>query len=181
MPATKAKPVSKSTEANLQRACTDILQLDGWRALRTDPVSDTAALPLIRKRIAAVCAEGHVSAWIVSKLLASVKGRGKGFGEEGMPDYLYIRYLNRAQVAYRSSIGTAFAVLKPPAAEVLYVEYKRPGGRVSPLQQTWHIAERQRGALTLVAGTDFEPTVNGFLDWYRKSGLARRDFSTTRA
>jgi len=166
--ATRTKPASKSTEAALQKACTDILQLDGWRALRTDPVSDTAALPLIRKRIAAVCAEGHVSAWIVSKLLASVKGRGKGFGEEGMADYLYIRYHYLAR-----------DLVNRPAAEVLYVEYKRPGGRVTPQQQMWHIAERQRGALTLIAGEDFEATVDGFLDWYRKSGLARRDFSNT--
>ena len=38
----------------------EYLQLDGWRPIRTDPVSDRA--------------------------------RGKGFGELGMPDYLFLRY-----------------------------------------------------------------------------------------
>src|SRR3974390_705182 len=48
------------SEEQIQETCTRLLELDGWRALRTDPCSDRA--------------------------------RGKGFGEVGMADYLYIRY-----------------------------------------------------------------------------------------
>src|ERR1035438_8174822 len=47
-------------EALIEAECTKLLEEDGWRALRTDPVSD--------------------------------KAKGKGFGEIGMADHLYIRY-----------------------------------------------------------------------------------------
>jgi len=85
----------------------------------------------------------------------SDRSRGKGFGERGQADTLCLRYGRQ------------------PAAEVLWIEWKRPGGRVHKHQIEWHGKERARGAMTVIAGVDFPPSVPGFIDWYRASGLAR--------
>ena len=121
-----------ATEAQIQEAIGDLLQLDGWRIVRTDPVSD--------------------------------RQRGKGFGEPGMADCLYIRY---GKTAFKES------------AEVMWIEHKktlRNGQPTKPKQHQldWHRAERARGALTLIAGEDFPASVDGFLAWYRASGLMNR-------
>lgn len=124
------------SEADLERTCSDLLAYDGWRPLKTDPVS--------RRE------------W------------GKGFGEKGMADHLYIRYTpDRAEGP-------------PQDAEVMWIEWKRPptkgraGGKLQPHQAKWIQAERERGALVFVAGQDFERTFDAFLQWYRQSGLRRR-------
>ena len=83
----------------------------------------------------------------------SDRGRGKGFGELGMADHLYIRYL--------------------PQPEILWIEFKRPGEKAKKHQTQWHIRERARGALTLIAGEDFPASVVGFREWYDTSGLRR--------
>lgn len=98
---------------------------------------------------------------------------GKGFGEPGMPDLLALRYWNRGDPAqgYRPRVeGKVY----DPLAEVLWIEFKRPGGRVSPKQAEWHRNERLRGALTVIMGQDCGASVDGFLAWYRKSGVMRR-------
>ncbi len=121
----------KIREADIQRTCTEFLQLDGWRALRTDPCSD--------------------------------RSRAKGFGEKGMADYLYIRY---------SAGGTPQSMKH--CAEVLWVEYKGPTGVPTRLQFAWHDSEREIGALTVIMGIDCDRSIEGFMEWYRKSGLQRR-------
>lgn len=97
--------------------------------------------------------------------------RGKGFGELGMADHLFIRYCSETP-------GDALA-------EVLWVEFKRPAGfqrgtwrsatKASQDQMAWHRAEKYCGARTAIAGPDFEPSYDGFVAWYRKSGLLRRE------
>jgi hypothetical protein len=130
-------PTDSPRESLIEAECTKILEEDGWRALRTDPVSD--------------------------------RSKGKGFGEVGMADHLYMRYLHAARI----KIPTGYAVLKAPACEVLWIEFKRPGKKAKKHQTEWHIKERARGALTLIAGEDFPATVAGFREWYRDSGLQR--------
>lgn len=124
---------TKTSEKDLEQACSGLLALDGWRSLKTDPVS--------RRE------------W------------GKGFGELGMADRLYIRY------GWHSTIPN-------PAlrhvAEVMWIEWKTTTGRAEQHQIAWHTAERARGALVLLAGVDFPATFDGFLGWYRVSGLMRR-------
>ncbi len=89
---------------------------------------------------------------------------GKGFGEPGMADRLFMRY------------GVT------PAAEVLWIEFKRirPGHKAptkpTPLQMQWHTHERALGAMTWIAGVDFEATIEGFIHHYNQSGLARIKF-----
>jgi hypothetical protein len=128
-------------EADIARTCSDLLQADGWRMLITDPVSD--------------------------------KSRGKGFGEKGMADRLYVRYCNSGNPNVKPW-GTSRAMYDP-LAEVLWIEWKRTiRGRATKAtahQKDWHLSERARGALTLIAGEDFPATIEGFRDWYAKSGL----------
>jgi hypothetical protein len=123
------------SESDLARACTDLLQLDGWRALKTDPVS--------RRE------------W------------GKGFGEKGMADYLYIRY--RYQTPGSTEIPSAHSW-----AEIMWIEWKTPRGTVAEKQHAWREKERARGAVALIAGIDFHASVEGFCRWYLQSGLQRK-------
>ncbi len=124
-------PVAGPLESVIEAECSKLLEEDGWRALRTDPVSD--------------------------------RSRGKGFGELGMADHLYIRYIGHEANASRFR----------SAASIMWVEFKRPGEKPQKHQTSWHIKERARGALTLIAGEDFPATVEGFREWYSNSGLMR--------
>jgi len=113
----------KISEADVQRTVKEFLELDGWRAIRTDPVSD--------------------------------RSRAKGFGELGMPDYLFIRYDP--------------SILDSCDAEVLWLEFKRRGQKATTHQQAWHSTEQARGALVLTVGD-----IDRFTEWYKASGLCRR-------
>lgn len=116
--------VPKLSEAQIERTCSDWMEAQGWRKLKTDPVS--------RKE------------W------------GKGFGEKGMADALYIRYRPKALTGLVC------------AAEILWCEWKSSTGRVKTHQLDWHRAERARGALTLIAGVDFEKSIEGFQMKYKE-------------
>lgn len=136
----KLAPQPNVLEALIQEEITRILSEDGWRALRTDPVSD--------------------------------RGRAKGFGEVGMADYLYLRYWNSADP--RGPVPGYKTRCYDPQGESLWIEFKRGrGGVLSKSQRSWHTKERSRGALTLIAGEDFPSSVEGFREFYRKSGLQR--------
>lgn len=142
-------------EKHIQQTCTAFLALDGWRPLRTDPVSD--------------------------------RSRGKGFGELGMADHLYIRYLHRESAfPHVQFLGRAHA-------ELMWVEWKRERGgtgkkalftraeKAKIHQRGWIAAERARGALVLLAGEDFPATIEGFCEFYAQSGLQRRKVSIPNA
>ncbi len=137
----RAPRVPKISEAHIQETCTQLLELDGWRALRTDPVS--------RRE------------W------------GKGFGEKGMVDYLYIRY---APVVRGGSQPVYCVDLQLPApfCELMWIEWKKRGGKSAQHQLDWQAREIARGALVLVAGRTFPASIEGFIAWYNQSGLARR-------
>ena len=102
----------------------------------------------------------------------SDRGRGKGFGELGMADRLYLRYRAWPKLVQGGSPS-------PDVAQVLWIEFKRIDGRgrttkASAHQLRWIEAERARGALVLLAGVDFPASIEGFLHYYRNSGLARK-------
>lgn len=97
----------------------------------------------------------------------SDRSKGKGFGEVGMADHLYIRYAPPvAEGDYHPCAGVR--------VDLIWIEFKRPGEKPKKHQTAWHAKERARGALTLIAGEDFPATVEGFRKWYAASGLARR-------
>ncbi len=142
----KTQTLPRLSERQLEKTCSDFLALDGWRSLKTDPVSD--------------------------------RSRGKGFGELGMADMLYIRY-------WTGCIDqTAHAPPYESWGQILWIEFKRqrPGRTIFTKaekakihQCAWIARECQRGALVLLAGVDFKPaTFEAFKAWYLASGLNRR-------
>lgn len=101
----------------------------------------------------------------------SDRERGKGFGEKGMADHLYIRY----------PICGNFTPSNQADAQVMWIEWKRMKGKnatkAAQHQREWIAAERARGALVLLAGEDFPATIEGFEQFYRASGLMRHNIS----
>jgi hypothetical protein len=92
--------------------------------------------------------------------------RGMGVQERGMADDLFIRYTIPWIDAAPVGNDTAFT-------ETMWVEWKARKGVHGDKQREWQAGERARGALVVVAKVDFPATIEGFQDWYRKSGLAR--------
>lgn len=131
------------SEATIQKTCSDFLALDGWRRIRTD-----------MKQL-----------------------RGMGVQEPGMADDLYIRYIPALMCSRCPTVSGGCSNCRS-AASVLWVEWKRMTSWDAPtkatkLQVAWHEAERARGALTLIAGIDFPASIEGFMEWYKGSGLSR--------
>lgn len=107
----------------------------------------------------------------------SNRERGKGFGELGMADRLYIRYRTPCETRdFLTDLPKNINQLC--TAQLIWIEWKRTRSGVATKatdhQWEWHTAERARGALTLIAGEDFPATIEGFAAWYKASGLQRR-------
>ena len=139
-----------------------------------------ATKPLLKEReIAKTCSDFlELDSWRPIKMEPiSRREWGKGTGEAGQPDYLYIRYRYRSVAVMGHRFGCPCChgpYTRMADVDVLWVEWKSPTGKPKPHQLAWHRAERARGALTLIAGVDFPATFEGFRDFYQKSGLARR-------
>lgn len=116
--------------------------------------------------------------WVCRKMEQNFSERKRKIvGEAGMPDRLCIRYLDKARIEFPTASGSlVVAVLKPPAAEVMWLELKSLKGKHAPHQKAWQAAEMARGALVLRAGIDFEASIEGFAKFYAASGLQRRKF-----
>lgn len=93
--------------------------------------------------------------------------RATGFGEPGMADHLYIRYGAHGRGC--KCFGKAGCV----GAQIVWIEWKRPKSEAKQHQLDWHAKERALGAVVLLAGIDFPPTVEGFKEYYRNSSLRR--------
>lgn len=95
----------------------------------------------------------------------------KSVGEPGMPDRLYMR----PTMKYPPSLPHSSMALY---TEVFWVEWKRLRGKsptkASQHQKDWHALARKQGALTYIAGEDFPATIEGFREFYKSSGLMRR-------
>lgn len=83
-------------------------------------------------------------------------------GEPGQPDYLYIRYNPVTYLQPMDSVNRT-------DADVMWIEFKKPGEEPEPKQLKWHAAERACGALVLVVDD-----IDAFRKWYEESGLKRR-------
>ena len=99
--------------------------------------------------------------------------RGLGVSEPGMADHQFIRY------GYFSPTAKKHFAIKP-LAEVLWVEFKKRGGKAEQHQKDWHARERNRGGLVWVLGEDFEASIESFCEYYAKSGLQRKRISIPR-
>jgi hypothetical protein len=148
------------TEAHVEQTITEFMEWDGWRAIRTHP------LPPIVQRLDAIMAKAPaplLAAWRVIRSYVANHTHKERFGEPAMPDKLFIRYGTQSPTQPDSGPGFRWA-------EVMWIEFKKPGERPRPDQIAWHEAERSRGALVKVVDDidDF------MLVWYPKSGLQRR-------
>lgn len=147
--------MTKLLEKDLERAVRDILEWDGW---------------IVRKM------EKNYS-----------ERKRKAVGEAGMADLMAIRYYD-----HNERLLCDMHSSNCPCAEVLWIEMKRlvaapervrrngvqrqkwpRATQAANHQKAWHARERERGALTLIAGEDFPATIEGFKEWYKASGLAR--------
>jgi hypothetical protein len=154
------------TEAHVEQTITEFLEWDGWRAIRTHP------LPPIVQRLDAIMAKAPaplLAAWRVIRSYVANHTHKERFGEAGMPDKLFLRYLNDGDPSAQLKYAAAGRIYDPQA-DVMWIEFKKPGERPRPEQVAWHEAERRRGGLVKVVDDidDF------MLVWYPKSGLQRR-------
>jgi hypothetical protein len=114
-----------------------------------------------------VCDHLRAEGWRVFEFEQHWDERAKKLrGEAGMPDILAVRYQGDMRFVSRG------------IAQVLWVELKRVTRRgnttkAATAQLDWHRDERARGALTWIAGVDFPATIEGWLEHYKASGLAR--------
>ncbi len=99
--------------------------------------------------------------------------RGLGVTEPGICDRLYLRYEPRRE-HYPLHACTNVEWFNRSRGEILWIEYKKKGGKAGQHQKDWHYIERMAGALVWVAGADFAPTIEAFQQHYRASGLMRR-------
>jgi hypothetical protein len=158
-------------ERDIERTCTEMLMLDGWRELKTEAISERSFIARVIAKVRADKILGQYSVLLEAVMRSCA--RAAGVGELGMADHLYIRYAcdepwKRKTADIRDRVWRAHA-------DVLFVEYKRPKGNATAHQRAWHAAERARGALTWIAGEDFKPaTFEGFKAHYLASGLNRR-------
>lgn len=107
--------------------------------------------------------------------------RGKGFGEIGMADDLFIRYGGTIRPAgpgirlrgnhYKPEIYSTEVYC---LSQVMWIEWKSEKGRAAAPQRHWHAIERARGAYTLIAGIDFPKSIEGFYEFYKDSGLMQK-------
>lgn len=104
--------------------------------------------------------------------------RGLGVSEPGMADNLYIRYHDTRAGMTSGRIWTTAECRT--GCESAWIEWKRKGGKAGQHQKEWHAKERARGALTLIAGEDFEASIEGFCLHYQASGLQRRSIRIPR-
>lgn len=112
--------------------------------------------------------------WIGLKTTpVSNRARGAGFGGLGMADYQYRRYLYGPGGAVD---GVCQCGMREGCAccEILWIEFKKLGGKAAAHQRDWIELERERGALVLLVGEDCPATIQGIQDWYRISGLMRK-------
>jgi len=136
-------------EKDIESAVTQFLEWDGWRALRTDPVSDRGR------------AKGFGEPGMADHLyIRYALGKGDGlrlpfpFDQGQAAEVLWVEFKRRMPVKHGKAWGRAT--------------------KASIHQQAWHAKERARGALTIILGEDCEASVEGFKRWYFASGLARR-------
>ena len=153
---------------------------ENWRNRQSTCAGSLRRVREVERRMRLILRESHIEkaatdylcldGWRSIKMEQNFsEKKRKTVGELGMADHLYIRYQGRHNRDFASDLPNW-----PRAeAEVLFVEYKSASGKLKPAQLQWAAAERARGALVWLSTVDFPPTIEGFQQHYRDSGLAR--------
>lgn len=132
------------SEVQIQTACSQILELDGWRLVKTD-LRHLRGLGVQEKGMAD-------SLYIRYALVVPIPPLPIQEDVEFEDDP------NNDQVMW---------------IEWKRINKRGNATKTSSAQDSWHTLERARGALTLIAGVDFPATIDGFRSWYKISGLMR--------
>ncbi len=158
-------------EREIEGKCTQLLGYDGWRHIVTDPphlrglgVSEKGIPDRLYIRYGGP--KVPPAPWRVGSKVRLNVYDGGGVAVCQCHDEVTAQYI--VDAVNESKRGGR------ERAEVLWIEWKKLGGKASQHQQDWHTLERKRGALVWLAGVDFPASVEGFLDHYRASGLNRR-------
>lgn len=127
--APKPRKRGEMKEAQVERQIIDLLTVHGWLVLRTNKFCG-----------ASISSQGAI--------------------EPGMPDLMARKACGRAAKARGIYAELAEAGIGPEITgvkyfsddwRILWIEVKRPGGKVSTIQATWHQLARKRGETVLVA------------------------------
>jgi hypothetical protein len=160
-------------ESHIQQTVVEFLELDGWRAFKMEAMSERGFVARVMARVRANKIVSQCAPLLEAIMRSCM--RAAGVGETGMPDYQFVRYLAGAEIIVEpDSGGKIRAILKAPASEVLWIEFKRPGEKPRADQLAWHERERARGALVMVVGDSTGDWWGEFKEWYKTSGLQRR-------
>lgn len=118
----------KTLEAEIAKGVHEFMELHGWRRFR-----------------------------MTSGCFIAPSGAPVRVGEPGVPDLLFVRYIERDTSTYGASKASGVAYL-------VWIETKRAkGGKKAEAQAEWHTAESAAGALIYTCN-DLE----AFRDWYYK-------------
>jgi hypothetical protein len=146
----------KLSEKHIQETCSAFLELDGWRRLRTEPVSD----------------RGRGTGFGELGMCDDLFIRYEGFTvPPGTTERLLAAHAE-GHVCIHATISANVMSVKA-LSQVLWVEWKALRGKTATHQKAWHAAERARGALVVVAHQDFKASIEGFAAWYIQSRLQR--------
>jgi hypothetical protein len=97
-----------------------------------------------------------VKGWRALRMNPTVVMQGRVLpGETGIPDYFFVKYI------------------KPGISATLWVELKRPGGKLRPKQIEWIAKEQQRGATIWVVDsfTEFADAYSRSFSWLHDGRL----------
>jgi hypothetical protein len=141
-----------TSEAGIQQTCSDWLALDGWRRLRTNPVSN-------RSRGAGFGELGMADdLYIRYHLRETITAINTDLGHPVFAPFAEVAWIEWKRE--RGGTGKRGLYTKAEKAKIH--------------QRAWIAAEKARGALVLLAGEDFPANIEGFQQYYRSSGLMRR-------
>lgn len=126
-----------------------------------------------------ICDFLEADGWICRKMEQNFSERKqKIVGEAGMPDRQCVRY--EAGLVAGGKHWPHNSAMRADS-QTIWLELKTKTGKAAQHQLDWHAKERARGALTLIAGRDFEASIEGFMCHYQRSGLMRRAINEKRA
>lgn len=163
--AVKAPRPAPLRESHVEQTVTEFMEWDGWRSFKMEAQSDHS---LVKRFMTRVYAHDLLKplAQIIHYVLRQVM-RGTGVGEPAMPDRIFIRYRHQP-----SDGDIVDEYLHRGTADVVWIEFKRPGQKPRADQIAWHQAERERGGMVYVVG-ETDDWWDIFRAWYAASGLQR--------
>ena len=160
----RSKRAVTMSEAEMERTCTAMLVQDGWRPLKTSPVSRRARGVGFGELGMADYLYLRYRRW---ETLEDDLNRRKYLADKVATGQIRQEDADKIQAIWDSQAQ------KAEGCQIMWIEWKRADGEAAPHQLAWIEAERAKGALVWLAGVDFEATPDAFWAHYQASGLCR--------